>query len=122
MAQEMKRINVFSYEVTSRDLDEPNIRILEELQREPRLTVSEPGRRIGMSSPGVVERVCGLEDTGVDSRLSSRYRSSCFVFAKSSLHPCSSGPRGSGQKWLSLHSKSPRSLSATALQEKTALS
>ena len=40
-------------------------RVLEELQRDPRLTMSELGRRVGMSSPAVTERVRRLEETGV---------------------------------------------------------
>lgn len=47
------------------ELDEANIRILEELERQPRLSMSELGRRIGMSAPAVTERVQRMEDAGV---------------------------------------------------------
>ena len=65
MPQEIKNIKVFSYKSTSRELDHVNIRILEELQRDPRLAMSELSRRIGMSSPAVTERVRSLEEAGV---------------------------------------------------------
>jgi Lrp/AsnC family transcriptional regulator, leucine-responsive regulatory protein len=47
------------------ELDEANVRILEELERQPRLSMSELGRRIGMSAPAVTERVQRMEDAGV---------------------------------------------------------
>ncbi|NDL60478.1 Lrp/AsnC family transcriptional regulator [Phytoactinopolyspora mesophila] len=46
-------------------LDEPNRRILDALSAEPRITVSELARRIGMSAPAVRERVARLEEGGV---------------------------------------------------------
>lgn len=45
--------------------DRVNLRILAELQREPRLTMSELGRRVGLSSPAVTERVRRLEESNV---------------------------------------------------------
>ena len=39
--------------------------MLTELRSDPRLTMAELGRRIGMSSPAVTERVRRLEDAGV---------------------------------------------------------
>jgi Lrp/AsnC family leucine-responsive transcriptional regulator len=39
--------------------------VLEELLHDPRLTMSELGRRVGMSSAAVTERVRRLEETGV---------------------------------------------------------
>ena len=42
-----------------------NIRILEELRRDPRLTMTALGRRIGMSAPAVTERVRRLEEAGI---------------------------------------------------------
>jgi Lrp/AsnC family leucine-responsive transcriptional regulator len=49
----------------SEELDAVNIHVLEELQRDPRLSMSELGRRVGMSSPAVTERVRRLEEAGV---------------------------------------------------------
>jgi Lrp/AsnC family transcriptional regulator, leucine-responsive regulatory protein len=46
-------------------LDEPNLRLIEELQRDARLSFAELGRRVGLSSPAVAERVARLEETGV---------------------------------------------------------
>jgi Lrp/AsnC family leucine-responsive transcriptional regulator len=46
-------------------LDPTNIRILDELQRDARLTQAELGRRVGLSAPAVAERMARLEDAGV---------------------------------------------------------
>jgi Lrp/AsnC family transcriptional regulator, leucine-responsive regulatory protein len=48
-----------------RVLDEPNRRLLAELQADARLTNAELGRRVGLSAPAVAERVRRLEDAGV---------------------------------------------------------
>lgn len=56
---------MFTYTSFHKDIDAVNKRILEELLRDPRLTMSELGRRVGMSSPAVTERVRRLEETGV---------------------------------------------------------
>jgi Lrp/AsnC family leucine-responsive transcriptional regulator len=45
--------------------DETDWRILDELQRDGRLSFSELGRRVAMSSPAVTERVRRLEEVGV---------------------------------------------------------
>lgn len=63
--QSLKKKRLFSYKSSNELLDAVNMRILEELQRDPRLTMSELGRRIGMSSPAVTERVHRLEEAGV---------------------------------------------------------
>ena len=65
MPQEARKTELFSYRAAPRVLDETNVRIIGELQREPRLTMSELGRRIGMSSPAVTERVRSLEEAKV---------------------------------------------------------
>lgn len=46
-------------------LDPVNIRILRALQADPRISMSELGRRVGMSAPAVTERVQRLEESGV---------------------------------------------------------
>lgn len=46
-------------------LDPVNLRLLAELRDDPRLSMSELGRRVGMSAPAVTERVQRLEDAGV---------------------------------------------------------
>ena len=46
-------------------LDATNLRLLAELSADPRMSMSELARRVGMSSPAVTERVQRLEQTGV---------------------------------------------------------
>jgi len=46
-------------------LDDTNLRLLGELQRDARLSIAELGRRVGLSSPAVAERVKRLEGEGV---------------------------------------------------------
>ena len=47
------------------DLDMVNRRLLAELHGDPRMTMSELARRVGMSAPAVTERVQQLRETGV---------------------------------------------------------
>nr|CEL22302.1 regulatory protein, AsnC/Lrp family [Kibdelosporangium sp. MJ126-NF4]CTQ93083.1 regulatory protein, AsnC/Lrp family [Kibdelosporangium sp. MJ126-NF4] len=42
-----------------------NVRLLEELHGDPRMSMSELARRVGMSAPAVTERVQRLESSGV---------------------------------------------------------
>jgi Lrp/AsnC family transcriptional regulator, leucine-responsive regulatory protein len=46
-------------------LDATNVRLLAELQADARVSLAELGRRVGLSSPAVAERVRRLEDEGV---------------------------------------------------------
>ncbi|MEA5471482.1 Lrp/AsnC family transcriptional regulator [Spirulina sp. 06S082] len=46
-------------------LDETDWQILQTLQQEGRLSFSELGRRVGLSSPAATERVRKLEDAGI---------------------------------------------------------
>jgi Lrp/AsnC family transcriptional regulator, leucine-responsive regulatory protein len=46
-------------------LDVTNRRLLEELQADGRMSLAELGRRIGLSSPAVAERLRRLQDEGV---------------------------------------------------------
>ena len=46
-------------------LDPVNVRLLNELQRNPRISMSELARRLDMSSPAVTDRVQRLEDNGI---------------------------------------------------------
>ena len=46
-------------------LDPVNVRLLDELRRNPRMTMSELARRLDMSSPAVTDRVQRLEDNGI---------------------------------------------------------
>ena len=46
-------------------LDPVNVRLLAELRKNPRMTMSELARRLDMSSPAVTDRVQRLEDNGI---------------------------------------------------------
>ena len=47
--------------------DATDLRLLAELQDDARVSLAELGRRVGLSSPAVTERLRRLEDTGVIS-------------------------------------------------------
>jgi len=49
---------------SNQSADPTNARILEELQRDGRVTFAELGRRVGRSAPAVAERVQRLEEDG----------------------------------------------------------
>jgi Lrp/AsnC family transcriptional regulator, leucine-responsive regulatory protein len=65
MPQNSSYKQLFTYTPSDSVADAVNIRILIELQRNPRLTMTELGRRVGLSSPAVTERVRRLEELGV---------------------------------------------------------
>jgi len=46
-------------------LDPTNLRLIDELQRDARMSLAELGRRVGLSSPAVSERIKRLELEGV---------------------------------------------------------
>src|SRR5215213_3410044 len=48
-------------------LDDANLRLLGELQQDARLSLAELGRRVGLSSPAVAERLARLEQSGTIS-------------------------------------------------------
>jgi Lrp/AsnC family transcriptional regulator, leucine-responsive regulatory protein len=50
---------------TEKLLDEINWELLQVLQEDARLSYSELGRRVGLSSPAVIERIRRLEEAGV---------------------------------------------------------
>ena len=55
----------FTYVPANDAIDAVNARLLAELSADPRLTTAELGRRVGMSSPAVAERIRRLEERGV---------------------------------------------------------
>ncbi len=65
MATNAREIQLFTYRPSNGLLDELNLTILRHLQHDPRLTLAELGRRVGLSSPAVSERVKRLEEAGV---------------------------------------------------------
>jgi Lrp/AsnC family leucine-responsive transcriptional regulator len=54
-----------SFDDRARLLDPVNLRLLSALQDNPRLSMSELARRVGMSAPAITERVQRLETAGV---------------------------------------------------------
>ncbi len=65
MSQKSSYKRKFTYTPSDSVADPVNRRILNELQCNPRLTMSELGRRVGLSSPAATERVRRLEESGV---------------------------------------------------------
>ncbi|HZC08337.1 MAG TPA: Lrp/AsnC family transcriptional regulator [Ktedonobacterales bacterium] len=65
MPHNARQNSLFSYTPSHELLDAVNIRLLDELRRDPRVTMAELGRRIGMSSPAVSERVRRMEECGI---------------------------------------------------------
>ncbi len=50
---------------TNQNTDDTDLRLLEELQADARLSLAELGRRVGLSAPSVADRMRRLEDSGV---------------------------------------------------------
>ena len=65
MAQEQRHGRGMAFDPSNRLRDDVNRRLLEELEREPRITAAELGRRINLSPPAVAERLARLERAGV---------------------------------------------------------
>ncbi len=65
LPKQLSKTQLLSYEPSGAVADPVNLRILTELQTNPRLAMTELGRRVGMSSPAVTERVRRLEEGGV---------------------------------------------------------
>lgn len=65
MPQRLRGKQIFTYTPSDSVADAVNLKILTVLQQEPRLAMTELGRRVGLSSPAVTERVRRLEETGV---------------------------------------------------------
>jgi Lrp/AsnC family leucine-responsive transcriptional regulator len=65
MAQMRTRQREIAFDPSDRLRDDVNRRLLEELQREPRITAAELGRRINLSPPAVAERLARLERAGI---------------------------------------------------------
>src|SRR5947208_5615529 len=65
MPKQLSKEPLLTYAPSEAVADPVNLRILTELLANPRLAMSELGRRVGMSSPAVTERVRRLEEAGV---------------------------------------------------------
>lgn len=64
MAQDTRQHRDLAY-VHAVGIDETNRRLLLGLQANPRVSMSELGRSVGMSSPAVTERVRRMEEAGI---------------------------------------------------------
>jgi Lrp/AsnC family leucine-responsive transcriptional regulator len=64
-ARDVKVTTMADLRGASELLDAVNRRLLRELHDDPRITMSELARRVGMSAPAVTERVQRLQRTGV---------------------------------------------------------
>lgn len=65
MPKVLKQTAVLSYKAGEVVADPINRKILIELQQRPRLSMTELGRRVGLTSPAAAERVRRLEERGV---------------------------------------------------------
>ena len=65
MPNGQRQIAHSSYDSEEALLDGVNVRILAELRDNPRLSMAELARRVGMSAPAVTERVQRLQQAGV---------------------------------------------------------
>ena len=65
MPKNQRQNSTPGFTVQTELLDQTNLRLLGELNANPRITMSALGRRVGMSAPAVTERVQRLERAGV---------------------------------------------------------
>ena len=65
MPNNQRQTASFSYDSEDALLDGVNLQILGELRDNPRLSMAELARRVGMSAPAVTERVQRLQQAGV---------------------------------------------------------
>jgi Lrp/AsnC family leucine-responsive transcriptional regulator len=67
LLRESRQTDTAAYVDRDRRLDSVNVRLLKALHEDPRLSMSELARRVGMSAPAVTERVQRLRRSGVIS-------------------------------------------------------
>lgn len=65
MQKDLKPKQIFTYNPSETVSDPLNLQILTELQKDPRLSMTALGKRVGLSPPAVTERVRRLEDMGI---------------------------------------------------------
>jgi DNA-binding Lrp family transcriptional regulator len=100
-------------------LDPVNVRILRALQADPRISMSELGRRVGMSAPAVTERVQRLEEVGVILGYRLEVDPAAVGFPVAAWVRVRPGP-GQPPRSPSWPPRFPRSSSATGSPERTA--
>ena len=74
-------------------VDPVNRRLLEELQRDARISLAELGRRVGLSSPAVAQRLVALEQAGVILGYEVRLDPAALGFALSAVIRVRPAPR-----------------------------
>jgi Lrp/AsnC family leucine-responsive transcriptional regulator len=74
-------------------LDEINLRLLRELQADARLSLAELGRRVGLSSPAVAERLARLEQEDVILGYHARLNPRALGFSLSAVVRIRPAPR-----------------------------
>jgi Lrp/AsnC family leucine-responsive transcriptional regulator len=74
-------------------LDEINLRLLDELQADARLSLAELGRRVGLSSPAVAERLARLEQEEVILGYHARLNPRALGFSLSAVVRIRPAPR-----------------------------
>lgn len=74
-------------------LDEINLQLLSELQADARLSLAELGRRVGLSSPAVAERLARLEQEQVILGYHARLDPRAVGLALSAVIRAKPGPR-----------------------------
>src|ERR1700727_812119 len=74
-------------------LDAVNLRLLDELQTDARLSLAELGRRVGLSSPAVAERLARLEQEGVILGYHARLNPRALGFALTAVIRIRPAPR-----------------------------
>jgi Lrp/AsnC family leucine-responsive transcriptional regulator len=74
-------------------LDDTNLRLLEEIQADARVSLAELGRRVGLSSPAVAERLQRLEQAGVITGYHARLDPRALGFTLSAVIRVRPAPR-----------------------------
>ena len=74
------------------EFDPTDIAIVEILQEEGRISVSELGRKIGLSQPATSERLKRLEETGRHYRIQGDYQSLRLGFGHDGGNPSQHHP------------------------------
>ena len=93
--------------------DSRNLDLLRLLREDPRISISELARRIGMSAPAVRERVLRLEEAGIIRGYTVELDPAALGYPLSAFVRCVRRPDDC-RRWRSRHVASRRSASAIA--------
>ena len=100
-------------------LDGTNIRLLEELQTNARVSNAELGRRVGLSAPAVADRLARLEESGAIVAYGAELDPRALGYSLSVVLRIRPAPRELG-KVAELARRTPRSWNAIASPGTTA--